>query len=178
MPDPVTEIKAQSIERIHYVRSVWAHDLPDGVDWTSALSRDYWVNVVERFRPGDRVEVHSYDHCIQFTMHIIDVNTASDPIYLDAVFLPVYPTDLQLPTLPPQTVPRYAVRQAPGSSNFNVVDTSTGRPVHENPKGRYAAQELAAEMERALAFSHKQAEEARTRRSKRPHLARQEELAR
>src|SRR3954452_13225769 len=99
--------KAQVVRRTETIRNTWAHDMLDGVDWTEALSRDYWGSVVEKFRPGDRIEIHSFDHRVQFTMLVLDVNTASDPVYLDAVFLPISPPDLRLPDLPPQVQPRY-----------------------------------------------------------------------
>ena len=119
------------------VRNVWGHDIADGLDWTAALSREYWASVIEKFRPGDHVDIHSFDHRIQFTMLVLDTNTSTDPIYFDIAFLPVYPADLRLPVLPPQREPRYQVRQAPGmGASFNVIDTSTGRPAHENPKYR------------------------------------------
>src|SRR3954447_14291504 len=94
--------KAQIVKRTELIRNTWAHDLPDGVDWTEALSRDYWGNVVDKFRAGDKVEIHSFDHNIQFLMLVLDVNTASDPVYFNIRFLPVYPPDLRLPDLPPQ----------------------------------------------------------------------------
>jgi hypothetical protein len=51
----------------------------------------------------------------------------------------------------PQRVPRYVVRQAPGSSLFNVVDTASGKAVTEHPRDRHGAMELAASLERGLA---------------------------
>ena len=152
----VTANRASIVRRAEQIRNHWAHDIPDGVDWTEALTREYWGAVIERFRAGDRVEVHSFDHKIQFTMLILDVNTATNPMFLDAVFLPVYPPDLRLPALPPQFMPRYAVRQAPGSSLFNVVDLETGLSVVENPRDRNAAQELMATLERGIALSAEQ----------------------
>src|SRR5437763_1417193 len=83
------------------VRNVWGHDIADGLDWTAALSREYWASVIEKFRPGDHVDIHSFDHRIQFTMLVFDTNTSTDPIYFDIAFLPVYPADFRLPVLPP-----------------------------------------------------------------------------
>jgi hypothetical protein len=142
---------AHIVHRIESLHNSWAHDIPEGIAWTEATSRDYWSAVVERFCDGDSIQVHSFDHRVQFTVLILGVSTAADPIYLHIAFLPIYPPDLQLPEAPPQVPPRYQVRQAPGLSTFNVVDVQTGRPVHETPKDRHAAMELASEMERALA---------------------------
>ena len=131
------------------VRNVWGHDIADGLDWTAALSREYWASVIEKFRPGDHVDIHSFDHRIQFTMLVLDTNTSTDPIYFDIAFLPVYPADLRLPVLPPQREPRYQVRQAPGmGASFNVIDTSTGRPAHENPKYRARRSAVSAVIDR------------------------------
>src|SRR2546429_1349489 len=152
--DEVPFARAGTLARAETLFNAWAHIAPENTDWRAALHRRYWLHLVGRFRPGDRVEVHSFDHRFQFTMHIVDVNAAIDPYYLDVAFTPLCPADLQLPPMPRQREPRYAVRQAPGSSaHFNVVDLSTGNSVHENPKGRNAAVELAATLERQLTAS-------------------------
>src|ERR1041385_8100700 len=44
----------------------WQHQIDPGVDWTEATRRDYWANLVERFRSGDVVEIHSFDHRYRF----------------------------------------------------------------------------------------------------------------
>jgi hypothetical protein len=146
---PTTK-RAKLCRSIEQTITVRCHVMEPETDWTEALCRDYWHSVIDKFRPGDRVEVHSFDHRRQFVMLILDCNAQSDPLFLDAVFLPVYPPDLALPELEPQRVPRYVVRQAPGSSLFNVVDTATGLPTHPNAKYRHSADELASEMNRAL----------------------------
>src|SRR3954469_17398409 len=80
-----------SMRRIESIRNTFGHDMTEGVEWRAALDREYWMGVVDRFRPGDVVAIHSFDHRVQYNMHILDVNTSADPIYLDAAFLPVYP---------------------------------------------------------------------------------------
>lgn len=142
--------RAKIVRRIESIRNVWAHDISEDTDWRVTLTREYWGSVVERFRPGDRVEVHSFDHLIQYTLLILDVNTSASPLYLNIVFLPVYPPDLRLAEVPPQRIPRYQVRQAPGSSNFRVIDLSNGLPVHDNDKSYTQAQEMASSLERAI----------------------------
>ena len=64
---------------------------------------------------------------------------------------------------------RYQVRQAPGSSGFRVIDTSTGLPVHDNTKDRYAALEMASQLERGITSSAAQmaAAESASQRSTR-----------
>jgi hypothetical protein len=148
--------RASIVRRTEAIRNTWAHDIEENVDWTDALAREYWGSHIEKFRPGDRVEIHSFDHRIQFTMLVLDVNTASDPHYFDIAFLPVWPADLHLPEVSRQRAPRYAVRQAAGSSTFNVIDTSTGLPVNANPISRHGAQEMAATLERGIASSAEQ----------------------
>src|SRR3954451_13776511 len=107
MPDihtlehPRATPKAQNVKRTEVIRNSWATGLADGVDYREALSREYWLNVADKLRPGDRVEVMSFDYRIQWTMLILDCNTAANPIYLDAAFLPVSPADLELPAMPP-----------------------------------------------------------------------------
>jgi len=145
--------RAEVVRRIEIIRNTWGHDIPEGVDWTAALDREYWMNVVEKFRPGDKVEIQSADHLIQFDMRIIAVNTVADPIYLQAVFLPVYPPDLPLPEMARQRPPRYTVRQAPGSSLWNVIDLESGQAVNDNPRDRSGVMELSATLERALLAS-------------------------
>ena len=146
-----------TLARAETLFNAWAHIVGEDTDWRAALRREYWLHLVGRFRPGDRVEVHSWDHRFQFSMHIIDVNAAIDPYYLDVAFTPLCPADLQLPPMPRQRDPRYAVRQAPGGAgHFNVLDLSTGMPVHDNPKDRNAAVELAATLERQQTASAEQ----------------------
>jgi hypothetical protein len=146
-------------------RSVWEHDIENGTPWTAALSRNYWARHLEKFRSGDRVEIHSGDHRIQFTMLILDINIAADPVYLDTAFIPVYPTDLRLPQMSPQPQPRYAVRQAGGYADlFNVIDLQSGKSVSENPQSRSAALELASTLERGAALSAEQAVDLAARR--------------
>ena len=151
--DLVVAKRAGIVRRIESVMNTWGHIVEEGTDWTEALNREYWSYVVDKFRPGDSVVIHSFDHRIQFTMLVLDCNTSSDPVYLDVAFLPVYPTDLELPQMPAQRQPRYQVRQAPGSSGFRVIDTSTGLPVHDNTKDRYAALEMASQLERGITSS-------------------------
>ena len=145
--------QAAIVRRIESVVNTWGHVIEEGVDWPLALYREYWGRVVQKFRPGDRVEIHSFDHRIQFTMLVLDVNTSANPIYLDIAFLPVWPVDIRLPIPAPQREPRYIVRQAPGSSGFRVIDTSSGEPVHPNSKDRFSALEMAAELNRGLESS-------------------------
>src|ERR1051325_3519289 len=127
----------------------WQHQIDPGVNWTEATRREYWANLVERFRSGDVVEIHSFDHRYRFNMLIHDVNTAADPVYFDISFQPIYPVDLRLPEAPAQRAPRYVTRQAPGAIGFNVVDLATGTSVRENPTHYNQAVDLAATLERA-----------------------------
>jgi hypothetical protein len=167
--DLVVAKRAGIVRRIDSVMNTWGHIVEEGTDWTEALNRDYWSYVVDKLRPGDSVVIHSFDHRIQFAMLVLDCNTSSDPVYLDVAFLPVYPTDLELPQMPAQRQPRYQVRQAPGSSGFRVIDTSSGLPVHDNTKDRYAALEMASQLERGITSSAAQmaATESASQRSTR-----------
>jgi hypothetical protein len=147
--------RAQIVRRIESIFNTWAHVIDEGIDWQEALSRDYWARVVERFRPGDSVIIHSSDHLIQICMRVLDVNIASDPVYLLAAYQPIYPADLELPSPALQLPPRYVPRMAPGGG-WRVIDTESGAPVHENIKNQHAAQEHAAELNRALAAAGEQ----------------------
>jgi hypothetical protein len=129
--------------------SAWEHLIAPGVDWHAATTREYWSLNFERFRPGDTVVIHSFDHRIQYTMHILQINPAVDPVHFDAVFLPVYPPDLILPTLEPQRQPRYEVRQAAGTSTFDVIDRQSGERLNANSMHRAVALEQTASLERA-----------------------------
>jgi hypothetical protein len=142
--------RADIVKRSEIIRSSWAHDLDQGLDWHVALEREYWSLHIEKFRPGDSVEIHSNDHQVQFRMLILDINPTVD--YLQAAFLPIYPPDLALPeTMPLQRPPRYAIRASAGL--WNVHDLETGKIVHESPKDRSGALELCSEMNRALSHS-------------------------
>jgi hypothetical protein len=142
--------RAQVVRRSEALMNSWVHIVDEDTDWTEALSRDYWGSVIEKFRAGDRVEIHSFDRRIIFEMRIFDVNTASNPHFFDIGFLPIWPAALQLPVPMPQRQPRYQVRMAPGG-NFRIIDTTTGLPTHENAKSHHAAMEMASELERGLA---------------------------
>jgi hypothetical protein len=96
--------RAAFVRRAEALVNHWCHIVDEDTDWSAALSRDYWSLVIERFRAGDRVEIHSFDRRIQFTMLVLDVNTAANPHYFDIAFLPIYPADLQLPAMPPHTI--------------------------------------------------------------------------
>ena len=149
-----TAPKAQVVRRAGVIFTQWEHVIDEGIDWHEALSRDYWARVVDRFRPGDMVIIHTNDHMVQFRMLVLDCNTAADPVYLHVAYQAIYPADLQLPQPQPQLPPRYVSRQAPGSSAFHVVDMETGKATHDHSVDRHRAQEMEAELNRALDFSN------------------------
>lgn len=147
--------RAKSVRRAEQLVTRWAHIIDQDTDWREALSIDYWQHTVaSKLMPGDAVEVHAADHRIVFEMRVLDVNVAAAPAFLEIAFRPIYPADLDLPQPAPQIPPRYTVRPAPGGGGaYRVYDTETARQVHENDKDRHSANELAAEMNRAVASS-------------------------
>src|SRR4051812_4496712 len=102
------EAKSATVRRAEHMTNQWLHIQEEGWDWRAALKRCYWQQAAEKFKPGDRVEIQSHDHFVVFEMRILDVNMASDPFYLRAVFLPIVPRDLELPEMAAQRPPRYA----------------------------------------------------------------------
>src|SRR6476659_7037375 len=100
-PAPAPAV-AQRLQRFDVELNHWCHIVPPGTDWREALSRQYWSRNFEKLRKGDRVEIHSSDHRIQFMMYVININAAADPVHFDAVFTPILPPGLDLPQLPPQ----------------------------------------------------------------------------
>ena len=159
--DGMTDIKppprARVVRRTEALMGSWMHIMDEDVYYEEAISRDYWAPQMEKFRPGDRVEVHSFDRRIVFFLQILEVNTATDPVYFEFAALPIYPPDLHLPEVAPQKLPRYAVRQAPGGGGvFNCIDLSTGGAVNANPFDRHRAMELASSLERGLATGAEQ----------------------
>jgi hypothetical protein len=144
--------RANSVRRAETLLTEWAHVIDPDVDWRAALSHSYWAYAAPKLNAGDAVTVHSSDHLVQFRVLVLDSNPSSGQAYLHLAFLPIYPADLELPTLPLQIPPRFAVRQAPASSLFRVIDMETGQPVVDD-RDRRSAQEAAAELEKALAFT-------------------------
>jgi hypothetical protein len=155
--------RARVVRPVEQVITRRAHIIDEGVPWTAALERDYWHNHVGKLMPGDAVEIHSADHRIVFEMRILDCNAAANPVFLDVVFRPIVPADLDLPA-PPQQIPaRYAVREAPGGGAYRVIDLETGEAVHPNNKDRHGATELCSEMNAALEFTAGQVRNALAR---------------
>jgi len=140
---------APKLQRVEVEVNSWHHTVPPGIDWREACRREYWSRNYERLRPGDSITIHSSDHRIRFAMLIMNVNTASNPVHLDAVFVPIWPLNLELPQLAPQRPPRYEARLSPGGTGFNVLDLKTGSYLRENPLARDVADNLAAALERA-----------------------------
>jgi hypothetical protein len=147
----------------------WIHIMEENVYYEEAISREYWAPQMEKIRPGDRIEVHSYDRPgdrievhsydrrLIFFLQVLEVNTATEPVYFEFAALPIYPPDLRLPEVLPQRAPRYAVRMAPGGGGaFNCIDASSGKPVNSNPMDRQRAMELASSLERGLATGAEQ----------------------
>ena len=143
--------RADIVKRTEIIRNTWAHDLDQDTDWHVALDREYWAKHIEKFRPGDSVEIHSNDHQVQFRMLILGTSIRPS-ITCRPRSCPIYPPDLALPeTMPLQRPPRYAIRASAGL--WNVHDLETGKIVHESPKDRSGALELCSEMNRALSHS-------------------------
>ena len=144
--------RARVVRRTEALMGSWVHVMDEDVHYEEAVSREYWSHHLENLRPGDRIEVHSFDRRIVFFLQILEVNTATDPVYFEFAALPFYPPDLHLPAVAPQQQPRYAVRQAPGGGGvWNVIDLQSGAPVNANPFDRHRAMELASSLERGLA---------------------------
>jgi hypothetical protein len=141
---------AKRLVRTEVERNSWAHTVPEGVDWRECFRREYWANNIERLRDGDSVEIHSFDHRVQFSMRILHINPATDPVTLEIAFLPIYPRDLVLPELERQRPARYETRLFAGQDGtFTVVDLRTGERLRDNPMSRADASALAANLERA-----------------------------
>jgi hypothetical protein len=140
--------RATVVKRQEVLSNKWMHVCEPGVPWQAALEQSYWSLQMGKLAAGDTIEIHSSDRAIRLLMHIIDTNQAID--YLVVGFAPIWPLDLQLPEgLPLVRPPRFAVRQARGSSLFNVVDLSTGEMVDDHLRDRSTAMELSATLERA-----------------------------
>src|SRR6478736_5550396 len=91
------KVMAPRLQRIDHEFNTWAHDVAADIDWRETLKRECWERNFEKLRAGDRIEVHSSDHRIQFSVLILAINAAVDPVYLDLAFLPIFPPDLSLP---------------------------------------------------------------------------------
>jgi hypothetical protein len=78
-----TSKHATIVRRTEVVFNTWAHIVPEGWDWREALNREYWLRIVDKLRPGDSVQVQSFDRRVRFWVYIFDINISSNPIFLD-----------------------------------------------------------------------------------------------
>src|SRR5258708_14733839 len=91
-------MKPFRLEAADFVRTVRGYIIPEGQDWRYALKPEYWDNIVGNLNPGDRIEVHSSDHRVQFEVLVFSANDRADAIRLDIGFRPIFwPLDLPLP---------------------------------------------------------------------------------
>lgn len=146
-----------AIASAEYVRVVHGHVTPQGVDWREALSPDYWEHVANRLRPGDRIEVHSFDRQTQIEIIVLDINErAADPsnmMMLD--YRAIYPFDLELPPPPHAEQAYYRVRETGGLGTYECYDDA-GTIVR---RGMY--RHVALDEAESRNKAHKQAQEKR-----------------
>ena len=122
-----TEKRAHGLETGDFERTVWGHVLAPDVDWHESLHGLYWEHVANRLRPGDRIEVHSYDHRTQFEILVFQVNARTTPVHLEFGFRPLYPADLALPLPTASGRARFQVRRQQGMANrYEILDSATG----------------------------------------------------
>jgi hypothetical protein len=87
----------QNLEKPGSFRMEHGHILAEGRDWHDALLPEYWHGVAKYLEAGHRIEVHSADHSVQFTIVVIASNPIAQPPILDLGYAPIWPRDLQLP---------------------------------------------------------------------------------
>jgi hypothetical protein len=125
-----------------FVRTIRGYILPEGQDWRAALNPEFWHNVVSRLQPGDRIEVHSFDHSVQFYVLIFGANDKGI-IRCDVGFLPIWPADLELPA-PSVREQRYRPRY--NGNLWQVLVIETGEVLAEFGH-QYQAREAIAALE-------------------------------
>src|SRR5215204_2654773 len=58
----------------------------------------FWVGLFKKYlNPGDRIEIHSSDHLVQFEIFVPWMQPRCGPADIDIRFRAIYPPDLQLP---------------------------------------------------------------------------------
>jgi len=121
-----------------YVRTLRGFVLPEGMDWREALKPAYWHNVVAEVRPGDRIEVHSADHRVQFEVLVFGANDRADTVRFDVGFKAIWPLDLGLPE-PITRSESYRAKPMPGGG-WVVVEVVSGQTL-----GRFGKESEARE---------------------------------
>jgi hypothetical protein len=118
------------------------HILPPDVHWHTALTREYWHSCIGQLAAGDRVEVHSHDHKIQFLIFVFDCNDQTAQLRLDIGFAPLWPRDLELPA--PMEDPALFTILPNKRGGFDIIETATGNQVAEAPVMLQARQMVSA----------------------------------
>ncbi|MGH7095607.1 MAG: hypothetical protein ACREFB_19005 [Stellaceae bacterium] len=152
-----TDKRAGHLEAADFERTVFAHTMAPDTDWQVALDASYWTNVAEQLRPGDRIEVHSADHRVQFEMLILACNHRARPrVHLECGFRALWPLDLELPEPTKADRARFSVRKMAGMANrFEIYDGEAGAVVatwlpRDAALDQAAARELGAPPEAPL----------------------------
>jgi hypothetical protein len=107
------------LKRAEFVRNIYAHILPAGMDWRCALRPDYWLPELRRLTAGCRIEVCSFDARIQFEIIVFAVSERVKPVLLDMAFRAIWPPNLDLPA-PIFRESNYRIEQ--GAIDWKLLD--------------------------------------------------------
>jgi hypothetical protein len=107
---------------VEFVFGRYGMILPHGADWRQVFNPAWWEHCANRLRSGDAIEIHSFDHSVQFTLHILSANHRTSPPLIVAVARPILPFDLELPTMGGGAHAAFAVQTMSGARLFEVRD--------------------------------------------------------
>jgi hypothetical protein len=133
------------------------HVLPPDIDWRVALTKEYWLSCIGSLEVGDKVEVHSADHRIQFLVYIFDCNDLTSQVRFDCGFAPLWPRDLQLPD--PMIDAALFLTVANAQGGYDVVEAASGARV-ASASGLMEARQIISALETREAQLREQAEAA------------------
>src|SRR5215207_228626 len=69
----------QFLEKVGHFHKIKGYLVPEDKDWQDTLSPHFWVGVLRELEAGDRIEVHSADHQVQFLIFILNCNSVVMP---------------------------------------------------------------------------------------------------
>jgi hypothetical protein len=126
------ENRPVNLNSVEHERGNYCHFVPLGTDWRETLKAEYFEHICFRLRDGDRIEIHSHDHRVQFEIIVLSVNHRISPPHLEAAYRPIFPLDLPLPTHTTGDHLRFRVRAQRGAARrFEIFDGIEGAVIRD-----------------------------------------------
>lgn len=125
-------MKPTRIQLSEHVYSVYSHHLNEGETLETALEPNFWSHVAKQLRPGDRIELTSYDASWLATLYVQAVSR------IEAVVAVLSKTDLGAPAMPKGEVSPYEVAFR-GPRKWSIVHAETREVLKEDIETKQAA---------------------------------------